>query len=265
MDLATVIGLLLGFGAVLGGMMMEGGNPASLINIPALMIVFGGTFATAFISFPLGRILGMIGPLLHCFLDKGHNARHTAELLVGLAEQARREGLLSLEAKAQTISDPYIKKGLMLVIDGADPEKLRSILEIEISAREERHESGIAVLESLGGFAPTLGIIGTVMGLISVLSNLADTSELGGKIAGAFIATFWGVFSANILFLPLAKKLQGRMKHEAHVSELALEGILSIQAGENPRILREKLDGYLPPKQRGSGEAAGGGGARTAA
>lgn len=187
-----MIGLALGFGAVFGGMVMEGGNPASLINIPALVIVMGGTFATAFISFPLARVIGMVGPLMNVFFDKGHNAKHTAELIVGMAEQARREGLLSLEAKAQQVTDPFIKKGLQLMIDGADPERLRQIMEIEISGREERHEGGIAVLESLGGFAPTLGIIGTVMGPINVLSNLADTGELGAKIAGAFIATFWG-------------------------------------------------------------------------
>lgn len=258
MDLATIIGLVLGVGAVAGGMIMEGGNPLSLFNIPALVIVMGGTIATAFISFPLGRMLGMAGVVMKTIFESGHDPRHTADELVSFAEQSRREGLLSLEAKAQTVKDPFIKKGLLLMIDGTDPERLRTILEIELAAREERHEGGIAVLEALGGFAPTLGIIGTVMGLINVLSNLSDTSTLGEKIAGAFIATFYGVFTANIFFLPMANKLKQKMKHEAHLGEMAMEGLLSIQAGDNPRIVREKLDGFLPPKQR-SGDAAGGG------
>jgi chemotaxis protein MotA len=259
-DLATIIGLLLGCGGIIGGMILEGGNPMSLFNIPAIVIVFGGTFGTAFICFPLARVLALPTVLMHTFFDKGHDARHTADLLVSLAEQSRREGLLSLESKAQTITDPFIKKGLLLMIDGTDPERLRSILEIELAAREERHESGIAMLEALGGFAPTMGIIGTVMGLINVLSNLSDTSTLGHKIAGAFIATFYGVFSANIFFLPMGNKLKGRMKHEAHIGEMCLEGVLSIQNGDNPRIVREKLDGFLPPKQRAGSAAEGGAG-----
>jgi chemotaxis protein MotA len=255
-DLATLIGLLLGCGGIIGGMVMEGGNPAALLNIPSIVIVFGGTLGAAMISFPLPRIIGLVGVLMNAFFDKGHDPRHTADLLVSLAEQSRREGLLSLESKAQGITDPFIKKSLLLMIDGTDPERLRSIMEIELAAREQRHEEGLAVLETMGGFAPTMGIIGTVLGLINVLSNLSDTSTLGHKIAGAFIATFYGVFSANIIFLPLGNKLKARMKHEAHVGEMSLEGVISIQAGDNPRIVREKLDGFLPPKLRaGSAEA----------
>jgi chemotaxis protein MotA len=258
-DLATVIGLALGIGAIFGGMMMEGGNPMALLNIPSVLIVIGGTVATGFIAFPLQRVIGLVGVLMNAFFDRGHDPRHTADLLVSMAEQSRREGLLSLEAKAQGVEDPFIKKGLLLMIDGTDPERLRSIMEIELEAREERHEQGIAILEALGGFAPTLGIMGTVLGLINVLSNLSDPGELGHKIAGAFIATFYGVFTANIFYLPLANKLKGRMKHEAHIGAMSLEGVLAIQAGENPRIVREKLNGFLAPKLRESGEAAAGG------
>lgn len=265
MDLATLIGLVLGFGAVLGGMVMEGGNPMALFNIPSIVIVIGGTIATAFISFPMSRVLGLAQVLMHAFFERGHDPRHTADLLVSMAEQSRREGLLSLEARAQAVTDPFIKKGLLLMIDGTDPERLRAIMEIELAARAERHEQGIQVLEALGGFAPTLGIMGTVLGLINVLSNLQDTSSLGHKIAGAFIATFYGVFTANIIFLPLANKLKTKMKHEAHVGEMALEGVLAIQAGDNPRIVREKLDGFLAPKLRGGAQAAtAAGGARGA-
>lgn len=257
MDLATIIGLVLGFGGVFGGMIMEGGSPAALISPSSMLIVIVGTIGVGFVAFPMSRMAGMIGVLKNAFFEKNHNAKHTADLLVGMAEQARREGLLSLESQAQGVTDPFIKKGLMLMIDGADPERLRSIMEIEIAAREERHEGGVAVLEALGGFAPTLGIMGTVLGLINVLSNLANTGGLGEKIAGAFIATFYGVATANLIYLPLGSKLKSRMKHEAHLSEMALTGILAIQAGDNPRIVREKLDGFLPPKQRG-GDASDG-------
>ncbi len=266
MDLATIIGLALGFGGVLGGMMMEGGSPAALISPSSVLIVVIGTIGVGFVAYPLPRMLGMVGVLKNAFFDGGHDPVKTAELLVNMAEQSRREGLLSLEAMAQTVHDPFIKKGLLVMIDGADPERLRNILEIEIASREERHEEGIAVLESLGGFAPTLGIMGTVLGLINVLSNLSDTSGLGEKIAGAFIATFYGVSTANLIYLPLGNKLKGKMKHEAHMSEMILEGILAIQAGDNPRIVREKLDGFLPPKLRQSGEGGGNaGGAQRAA
>lgn len=258
MDLATIIGLVLGFGAIFGGMMMEGGNPAALIKIPAIVIVIGGTIGAAMVSFPLPRMIGLVGVLMNAFFDKGHDPRHTADELVSMAEQSRREGLLSLEVKAQAISDPFVKKGMLLMIDGTDPERLRAIMEIELAAREERHEGGIAVLEAMGGFAPTLGIMGTVLGLMTVLGNLSDPSTLGEHIASAFIATFFGLMTANLLYLPLANKLKARMKHEAHVGEMSLEGILAIQAGDNPRIVREKLNGFLSPKLRSAGDGPGG-------
>lgn len=268
MDLATIIGLLLGFGGVFGGMIMEGGSPAALISPSSVLIVIAGTIGVGFVAFPLARMTGMVGVLKNAFFETKHDARHMADQLVAMAEQSRREGLLSLERQAQAVDDPFIKKGLMLMIDGADPDRLRAIMEIEIAAREERHEGGVAVLEALGGFAPTLGIMGTVLGLINVLSNLSNTGGLGEKIAGAFIATFYGVSTANLIYLPLASKLKTWMKHEAHLSEMALTGILAIQAGDNPRIVRDKLDGFLPPKQRGgttggpggAGAEAGGGG-----
>ena len=267
MDLATIIGLVLGFGGVFGGMMMEGGSPAALISPSSMLIVIIGTIGVGFVAFPLTRMIGMAGVLKNAFFEKKHDGRHMADQLVSMSEQSRREGLLSLEGQAQSVADPFIKKGLMLMIDGADPERLRAIMEIEIAAREERHEGGIAVLEALGGFAPTLGIMGTVLGLINVLSNLSNTAGLGEKIAGAFIATFYGVSTANLIYLPLASKLKTRMKHESHLAEMALTGILAIQAGDNPRIVRDKLDGFLAPKERsgGAGGGAKGGGAERAA
>jgi chemotaxis protein MotA len=255
----------LGVGGIFGGMMMEGGSPAALISPSSMLIVIVGTLGTGFISFPLSRMTGLVGIIKNAFFEKKHDPRHVVDELVAMAEKSRREGLLSLESMAGGINDPFIKKGLQLMIDGADPERLRSIMEIEIAAREERHEEGVAVLEALGGFAPTLGIMGMVLGLINVLSNLSDTSGLGEKIAGAFIATFYGVFTANLFYLPLGNKLKARMKHEAHIAEMSLAGILAIQAGDNPRIVREKLEGFLRSKARSGGDGAAGAGAAKAA
>jgi chemotaxis protein MotA len=267
-DVATLIGLALGFAAIFGGMVLEGGNPMSLINLPAIVIVIGGTIATGFINFPLARITGLMKVLTKAFFAPKHDPRHTVELIVSMAEQSRREGLLSLESKVNEIEDEFIRKGMMLMIDGTDPERLQSIMETELAAREERHEGGIAVLEALGGFAPTIGIIGCVLGLITVLSNLDKPDELGHKIAVAFIATFYGVFIANLIFLPLGGKLKVNMKEEQHLGHMALEGILAIQAGDNPRIVREKLNSFLAPKLRnagGDGQGAGGAAERAAA
>jgi chemotaxis protein MotA len=171
-------------------------------------------------------------------------------LFLRLAEKARRQGLLALEDEAAQIENEFLRKGIMLVVDGTDPEVVRSVLEIDSAVLEERHKNGYELLDAMGGFAPTMGIIGTVMGLISVLSNLSDVSKLGPSIAVAFIATFYGVSTANLLWLPLGKKLKGKSQSEMAAREMMLEGILAIQAGDNPRIVQEKLLGYLAPHSR---------------
>jgi len=250
-NLATLIGLGLGVIGILLGYMMEGGQPASLINIPALIIVACGTMAGAFVSFGLPQMLGLPKLFLRTILTTAPHAEHIVPQFVTMADKARREGLLSLESDASAQSDAFMKKGLMLMIDGTDPELLREILEIDIEALEHRHEENFKVFEALGGFAPTAGIIGTVMGLITVLSNLANPAELGHKIAGAFIATFYGIFSANIFFLPMGAKLKGMSREEVYVRRMTMEGILAIQAGDNPRVVQEKLESYLSPKARG--------------
>jgi chemotaxis protein MotA len=184
--------------------------------------------------------------------------------LVSMADKARREGLLSLEDEAQNVSDPFAKKGLMLMIDGTDPDALRSIMEIDIDSVSQRHRENAKVFETGGGYAPTLGVLGAVMGLITVLSNLGGNPEaLGHGIATAFVATFYGVGMANVLLLPIAEKLKVRSAEERMVREMILEGILSIQAGDNPRIVREKLEAFLPPGQRSSEDDQDGGGSAT--
>lgn len=255
MDLGTVIGLLVATIGILGGFIIEGGAVGGLFNIPGLMIVVVGTLGATMVAFPLGQILKI--PKLYMIAILGGSHQDSGEMsasLVEMAEKARREGLLSLEDEAQKVHDPFAKKGLMLMIDGTDPEALRSILEIDIEGVSARHKENAKVFEAGGGFAPTLGVLGAVMGLITVLGNLGgDPAALGHGIAVAFVATFYGVGMANVLLLPIAEKLKVNSQEERIVREMTLEGILAIQAGDNPRIVREKLEAYLPPSERGHG------------
>lgn len=263
MDLATVLGLIVAAIGILGGFTIEGGSIASLINIPGFLIVIVGTMGATMMAFPMAAIARI--PKLYTlalFNNVSVHASHMAARLVGMADKARREGLLSLEEDAQSIDDDFARKGLMLMIDGTDPEALRSIMEIDIDAVTARHHENAKVFEAGGGFAPTLGVLGAVMGLITVLANLGgDTAELGHGIATAFVATFYGVGLANAVLLPIAEKLKIRSGEERLVREMILEGILSIQTGDNPRIVKEKLDAFLPPSERTRDEDDDGGAA----
>lgn len=251
MDIATVIGLALGVIGVFGGQLLEGGSPMALINIPAFMIVFVGTLGTIFIAYPMSRVLGLPKAVMKAFFPSKVNEEEVVALFVQMADKARREGLLSLEDDSQKLEDAFLRKGMLLMIDGTDPEVVRSILEIDMEAAEKRHHGNVQMLETAGGFFPTLGIIGAVLGLIAVLSSLEDPAEAGHGIAQAFIATFYGVFAANVFALPLAGKLKFNAATEMHAREAMLEGIQAIQAGENPRIVKEKLEGFLAPGARG--------------
>ena len=250
MDPGTLVGIGIAFACIFVATIMEGGNPAAIIAPPAMVLVFGGTFGAAMASGLLKDATGIVGPLKGALLAKKHSPDHTIRELVSFAETARREGLLALEERAKTIEDPFLKNGIELAVDGTDPDELRDILENEIHSMKARHKQGAKFFEQMGGFAPTLGIIGTVFGLVHVLQNLADPAKLGELIAGAFLATLWGVMSANIMWLPLAAKLKRVSEIEVHHRELIVEGILSIQAGANPRVIEQKLLTYLSPKER---------------
>ncbi|NOZ06853.1 MAG: flagellar motor protein [Chloroflexi bacterium] len=256
MELSTPIGLVLGFGALLGAFMMEGGSPIMLLSPSAAIIVLGGTIAAILIAFPLKSVLVLPKLLMQTFFSPSGDPQEIVNAFVGLADKARREGLLALEEDSKNIEDPFMRKGVMLVVDGVDPEVVRDIMETDADLVAERHSTGQGMLAAMGGFAPTMGIIGTVMGLVNVLSNLADPEHLGESIAVAFIATLYGVVTANILWLPMGNKLKKKSETELHVRYLMVEGVLAVQAGENPRIVREKLDAFLPPAERGSGEEA---------
>lgn len=252
MGSSTLIGLVLGMGALAISVIMEGGELGGFISISAALIVFGGTFGATLTSYPLGLVKTL--PKLFGKAFAGGKAAFSPPevigLFVGLAERARREGLLSLEEEAGKIQDPFIKKGMLLVVDGIDPEVVSTVLDADMQAMAERHQKGYGMLESMGGYAPTMGIIGTVMGLVHVLGNLEDAAKLGPAIAVAFIATLYGVASANILWLPLGSKLKSLSKEEIWLREVAREGILAVQAGDNPRIVREKLEPFLAAADR---------------
>lgn len=255
MDKSTLPGLVLGVAALLGSVILEGGSLAALLNTPAAVLVFGGTFGAAIVSFPFSAMVAFPKYLMKAFLDKPIDPNEVVDTFVKLADKARREGLLALEQEAELL-DPFGRKGVMLVVDGCDPHLVREVMEIEIEAMQRRHQRGVGLLESLGGFAPTMGIIGTVMGLVNVLSKLEDPSELGHSIATAFIATLYGVGTANVLWLPLASKLKQKSADEVALRELMIEGVLAVQSGDNPRIIREKLEAQLPPTRRASAKPA---------
>ncbi|MGQ9674396.1 MAG: flagellar motor protein [Chloroflexota bacterium] len=251
MDISTLLGIVIGFGALVGSLLIEGGQLQSLYNLPAMMIVFGGTFGAAFISFPKEHVLNLPKLIKQAFFGKATmDELATIALMTRLAEKARREGLLSLEEETEGIDDGFLKRGTQLIVDGADPDMVRGVLQVDLLQMQHRHEASYGVLEAMGGYSPTMGIIGTVMGLVRVLGELSDPSSLGPAIAVAFIATFYGVASANLLWLPLASKLKRKSDAESTIRELMLEGLLSIQAGENPRIVQEKLLGFLAPYRR---------------
>ncbi len=260
MDLATIIGLIAGLGIVVIAMVMEKGNPADLFKNPAaLVLTIGGALAAAMVSYPLKTLLGLPTMFIKA-INAGKEQSHEAiELLVKMADKARREGLLTLEEDARKVEDAFLRRGIMMVVDGLDPAQVRSILSTEVKHMEERHEQGIGFLNACGGFAPTMGIIGTVQGLITVLAGLGgDPGALGEKIGAAFLATLWGILTANLIWIPLAGKLRHNSAEEAAYRHLLIEGIMSLQAGENPRVLRDKLNAFLPPKSRPTEEKKGG-------
>ncbi len=258
MDFGTLIGLILAITVIVVVMILDGGSPAELFANPqTILLTLGGSIVAASISAPFETVLGV--PKLLALAFKGEKAKGPAmiEALVKMADKARREGLLALEGESQKINDAFLRKGLMLVVDGVDPAQVRAILEIEIEQMSERHAKGIALINGAGGFAPTFGIIGTVMGLITVLKQLSNPEALGEAIASAFLATLWGLLSANLIWLPLGGKLKTKSEEEVAYRRLLLDGVVSIQAGENPRLLKEKLSSFLPPKERGAKEGRG--------
>jgi chemotaxis protein MotA len=245
MDPLSVIGLILGLAAVLVGNWLEGGHANSLLNGPAIVIVFGGTLGATMLQTPPAAFFYAVKMLKWVFVSPPIDHKEQIRKIVGWSALARREGLLGLEAFIGEESDPLARKGLQLLVDGNEPGTIRDSLEVEIYARQQRDLGAAKVYEAMGGYAPTVGIIGAVMGLIHVMQNLSDPGKLGSGIATAFVATIYGVGLANLVVLPIANKLKSRAQAHNQARELILEGIISIAEGENPRNIEMKLTGFL--------------------
>lgn len=245
MDKATWGGVLLAVAGIVAGLLLEGGNFSQVLQPTAALIVFGGTFGAVLIQFPLAVVLGSVLRLGHVFFEPKRNPADLVQDLVKYAYQARRDGIVSIDAEIENIHDAFLKKALMLAVDGSEPQELRKIMELDLDNQAEYEESFAQVFDSAGGFAPTIGILGAVLGLIQVMQHLDKIDEVGKGIAVAFVATIYGVGSANLFFLPSAGKLKIRMREEQILREMTLEGVVSILEGMNPRMLETKLWGFL--------------------
>lgn len=245
MDLTTILGIALGLLALVGGFLLDGGHISGLLVFSAAIIVFGGTIGAVVVSFPKSQLKQIPKALRLAFREKKTDPEALIAELVDMATVARREGVLALEDRAQQHPDAFLRDGLQMVVDGTDPDQLRQILEVEIDAKEKLYNGYAKIFEAAGGYAPTMGIIGTVMGLIHVLSNLSEPETLAGAIAVAFSATLYGVASANVIYLPVANKIKVRGEELVAEMEMMLEGMLALQAGENPQLIQKKLTSFL--------------------
>ena len=250
MDIATLLGLLLGWGALIASLLIEGGHLGGYFNLPALVLVLGGTLGATLIGMPIKQLKLLPAILRQAILNKPVDAVDMMTTVTGYATRARRDGILALEEESKEAQSDFLRLGLELIVDGTPGELTREIMETELDAMRARHRSGESIFSTLGGFAPTLGIIGTVMGLVNMLANLSEPGEMGGAIANAFIATLYGVASANLIFLPIANKLKLRSQQEADSYQLAIEGLLAIQAGENPRSVAARMRSFLSPTEK---------------
>ena len=250
MDIATIGGLIVGVGSIVVAFLIDGGNLGAVARTSPMILVIGGTIGAATITTSFRTIRNIPGLLWIAFRGKSPDSIGTIERIVSLSEKARREGVLGLEKDIESVTNSFFKKALQLVVDGTEATLIRQILETEVNYLNERHRQGIGLFKALGGFSPTLGIIGTVLGLIHALSSTSDASRMAGAIAGAFIATLWGIGMANLCYLPIGDKL--RLRHEEEVAnlELIIEGLIGIQSGDNPRIIRTRLMSFIEPQAR---------------
>ncbi len=246
MDLTSILGPIIGIGLVLLGQAMEGGNINQLIQVTAFLIVIGGSLGAVVMSFPGSVLKIAVEMLKDVFGNLNIDFNETISEILKYAQKARKEGIIALEKDAKKASDPLLTLGLEAVSDGSDPVLVKSMMENQISRLEERVTAGAKVWESFGGYTPTLGIVGAVLGLIQVMQNLNDPSKLGAGIAVAFVATIYGLIAANIFFIPFGTKLKFKYQHVMLKKEIIIEGVLSIQAGESPALIERKLQSFLP-------------------
>ena len=256
MDKGTWGGIVIALAGIIGGMTIEGGKISQILQPTAAMIVLGGTLGAVMIAFPLPVVIASFKRLTQVFLETANDHERLIKEIVRYVQTARKEGIVALDNELETIENPFLKKSLMLAIDGTEPRELRNIMELEMDNQSELEERVPQVLESAGGFAPTIGILGAVIGLIQVMQHLNNISEVGRGIAVAFVATIYGVGSANLFFLPAAGKLRIRIRQEQLTREMILEGVISILEGLNPRMVETKLRGFLAENERKAREKA---------
>lgn len=245
MDKGTFVGIFVAVGGILLGLTLEGGQVGQILQPTAALIVFGGTLGAVMVQFPLPVVLSALGRLAQVFFEPGQDPFLVVKEMVRYAQKARKDGIISLDAEIGTVREPFLRKTLMLAVDGTEPSEVRKIMEVEMDNRAERDENIPRVFESAGGFSPTIGIIGAVLGLIQVMQHLDNIGEVGRGIAVAFVATIYGVGSANLFFLPAAGKLKLRNRAEEVQHEIMLEGVISILEGSNPRMIETKLLSFI--------------------
>lgn len=264
-DLATIGGLLVAVGGIVGGLLMEGGKVQDVAQVSAALIVLSGTIGAVMVTTPMDILLRAMGQLPSIFFPKSEPTSQVMEQIITFATQARKQGIVSLEQEAATVADPFLRKALNLAVDGIELSQIRKMLELEIGMMEHKGEAEAKVFEAAGGYSPTIGIIGAVLGLIQVMKNLADIDEVGRGIAVAFVATVYGVGIANIVFLPAASKLRARVQEKVHAKEMMLEGVLSIVEGLNPKLIRLQLEAYEKKQKEAPVKSARGAAVKTAA
>lgn len=245
MDMLSILGVILGFAAILGGNYLEGGHVDALFNGPAALIVIGGTFAAILLQTPFRTLMHGIRMMKWVFVPPYVSLDDGIEKVISWSMRARKEGLLGLEGSVEKEDEAFCGKGLQLLVDGNEPEMIRNVMELELIAKENHDLAAAKIYDGMGGYSPTIGIIGAVMGLIHVMSNLADPSSLGAGIATAFVATIYGVAFANLLFFPIASKLKAIIHRQTLYREMLIEGLISISEGENPRAIELKLKGFV--------------------
>ncbi len=252
MDIATVVGVVSAFGLILAAIIVGGGSLGSFIDVPSGLVVIGGAIAAALISFPLKSLLASPMVAKKVFLNKAEDFSGLVEQIVSLAETARRDGLLALEGRIEEIENKFVTLGVQMAVDGTRPEVIEDILRTEIDAVATRHRDGKSVYDQLGRFAPAYGMIGTLLGLIIMLGDMSDPSKIGAGMAVALLTTLYGAIVSNVIFLPFSEKLSFMNKQELLAKEIVVRGIMAIQSGENPRVIEQKLNTFLPPNQRGA-------------
>jgi len=248
-DITTLIGIMVSFGLVIVSILL-GGEGGWFLNYPSLMIVLGGTMGATLLAYPLSEVLGVLGVAKNVFLHRSQSAADLIPLIAGFAKKARQEGILSFESQLDQIEDPFLVKGIQMAIDGMESTAIEEVMATEIQYVEERHRLGAEIFTTMGTFAPAVGMLGTIIGLVQMLMQMEDPSQIGAPMAVALLTTFYGTILANLLFIPVAGKLRTRSKQEILIKQMVLEGVISIQSGDNHRVVEQKLKAFISPKAR---------------